>query len=100
MNKYANIINLAKELNCLYEEMYQQLNLSVDYIIKNKITSTNTIEHCLDLVLGIPTEKGEQLFYKLCKYYLTVNEQNAKEYFDIYEENYGLKEEISHKKTK
>ena len=100
MNKYENIINLAKELNCLYEEMYQQLNLSVDYIIKNKITSIKTIEHCLDLALDIPTEKGEQLFYKLCKYYLTVNEQNAKEYFDIYEENYGLKEEISHKKTK
>lgn len=100
MNKYANIINLAQELNCLYEEMYQQLNLSVDYIISNKITNQNNIEHCLDLALDIPTGKGRLLFNKLCNYYLTINEENAKEYFDIYEENYGLKEEISHKKTK
>ena len=100
MKNKNNIMYYAKELMQLYEEMYQQLKLTVDYIISNKITNQNTIGRCLDFILDIPTEKGRLLFYELCNYYLTINEENAKEYFFIYEDTYGKEEDKSLKKTK
>ena len=85
---YDNIMLLAKELNDLYEIMYNEIKPEVNYIIQKQITSKKTIEDCLDKLLDIPTTKAESLFNKLCNYYEKINKEIATEYREIYKELY------------
>ena len=77
---------IAKELVLLYEEAYCLYEPQVKMIIKNKIKDINFIEHMLDNVMDIYTEKGFYLFIELLMYYSTVNYQKAKDYLKILKE--------------
>ena len=74
---------LAKELMKSYEEAYNIYSQEVERIINNKITDDVLIEHTLDAILDIYTEKGFYLFLKLLFYYSTVNLEKSYTYFDI-----------------
>ena len=86
-----NIKKLAKKLSNMYETMYQQVESQVNDIINKNITDINTIEHCLDYILGIPTDKGWNLFQRLASYYMIINKGNALSYLEIYKEMYDIK---------
>ncbi len=79
-------IELAKGLMECYEKMYNLCYLEVERIINKRITNNKIIEHTLDQVLDIYTEKGFYLFIKLLLYYRTVNEENAYSYLQIFKE--------------
>lgn len=78
-----NFKQLAKELACLYEKAYCLYEPQVKWIINNKVKDPNLIEHTLDYVMDIYTEKGFYLFMELLLYYSTVNYSNAKDYLEI-----------------
>ena len=84
-----NIFRLAKEMNKQYEIMYLNWKSIINSLINNKVTDSVTIEKCLDRTMDILTNKGYDLFMKLCKYYATFNQKAAQEYLDIYNELYG-----------
>ncbi len=84
-----NIFRLAKEMNKQYEIMYINWKSIINSLINNKVTDSVTIEKCLDRTMDILTNKGYDLFMKLCKYYATINQKAAQEYLDIYNELYG-----------
>jgi len=77
------LIELIKGLINSYEEMYNLCYPEVERIIKGRITDVNLIEHTLDNILEIYTEKGFYLFIKLLLYYRTVNIDNAYDYLEI-----------------
>ena len=95
-----DIIKMMVQLMDLCDLAYEQIKPEVDYIIKNQIKDVNRIDACLEQLLNIPTEKCHQLYVKLCAYYAIFNEQNAKEYLEIYDELYGDDNELTRKKTK
>ncbi len=74
---------LAKEIATGWEIMYNICYPEVERIINNKIRDISVIEHTLDQVMDIYTEKGFYLFLKLLLYYRTINEENAKDYLEI-----------------
>lgn len=80
------ILNMLNKLHELYDLAYKIHKKSVDYIIKNKVTDINFIEHTLDYILDIYTKKGFYLFLKLCSYYSMVNYENACDYMKILQE--------------
>ena len=77
---------LAKELVKSYNELYNIYVKEVDRIINNNINDTDLIEHTLDGILDIYTEKGFYLFLKLLFYYSTINLEKSYTYFDILED--------------
>ena len=95
-----NIIRIAKELRKLYDESYNIYKSIVDNIINNQIKDINLIENTLDNILGIYTDKGFNLFVKLCTYYETVNKENAMFYFNFLKEEREEEYKIYVKKKK
>ena len=93
-----DLMDLARRLVKTYDVMYQQWEPIVNSIIDKKATNKNTIEKCLDMIMDLHTDKGYQLFLKLCNYYATIDEYAANEYLKMYDELYG--EEESKMKTK
>ena len=81
-----NIKELAKGLLNVYEEAYEIYKVEVDRIINNRIIDNNYIEHTLDYILNIYTEKGFNLFMRLLLYYRIVNYDNAKAYLELLKE--------------
>ena len=81
-----NIIELAKGLVNCWEQMYNLYYPEVERIIKYQIKDINLIEHTLDGVLDIYTEKGFYLFLKLLFYYSTVDLEHSYAYLDILKE--------------
>lgn len=86
---YDEIFELAKSLMVIYDRMYEELEPLVLDIINNNICDIKLIEHTLDLLFGVPTEKGEKLYRKLCEYYSHINKEYADDYLDFYDEMYG-----------
>ena len=84
------IMTLAAKLAKLHEIIYQQMQEEVELIIKTKSTDIDRIEHCLDTLLDIPTQKGYDLLQRLCNYYMLINNQNATFYLKAYQEMHGL----------
>ena len=81
------IMELAKTLVASYEEAYQLCLPEVERIIKYQIKDIDLIEHTLDQVLNIYTNKGFYLFIRLLLYYRTINLRNAKDYLEILKED-------------
>lgn len=77
---------LANELLKKYDEAYNIWCLAVNNIINNKITDIELIEHTLDQIMDIYTEKGFNLFIKLLFYYSSVDLEKSYAYFDILKE--------------
>ena len=86
------IIELAKQLNDLYELSYNQIKLDIERIIKSKNTNLKLIENYLDRLLNIPTDKSYQLLKKLCYYCLNFNKEIADFYLNEFKEIYGDEE--------
>ena len=95
-----DLMNMAQELIVLWDMAYKRIKPEVEDIIKNHICDSERIDRCLEQILNIPTEKCYQLYIELCTYYATFNEQNAKEYLQIYDELYGEDDKLTRKKTK
>lgn len=87
-----NIINNAKRLIKLYEAMCDKLKIEVNFIIDNNITNKNIIERCLDVLLSIPTEKAYLFLKTLCNYYITIDNEAALFYLNMYDELYNEEE--------
>ena len=83
-----NIISLCNELNNLFEYQYNLLKPQVLEIINNKVKDIDIIEKYLDMLLNIQTDKGCNLFLRLCNYYYSINKENAQIYIDTYNEIY------------
>ena len=81
-----NLMELVKGLMDSYEAMYKLCYHEVVRIIEYKIKDVNLIEHTLDQILDIYTEKGFYLFLKLLDYYKTVNNNHALEYLELLKE--------------
>lgn len=92
-----NIIKLCNELNDLYEEAYKLYKVEVDRIINYGINDINYIEHTLERILDIYTDKGFYLYIKLLLYYKTINYEHAKAYLEILKE---IREEEYHEFVK
>lgn len=88
------IIKLAKELNNLYELAYEQIKPNIEDIIKNKINNKKIIEHYLDELLNIPTDKAYDLLKKICNYYISINKETALFYLNEYHEIWLAEEEV------
>ena len=82
-----NLEQLAHKLLSCYEEAYNIYSIEVNRIITNKITDNNYIELTLDYILSIYTEKGFYLFIKLLLYYQTINEDKARYYLNLLQED-------------
>lgn len=82
-----SIKDLAEGLIAKYDEMYNICYPLVERIINEKVKDINEIEHMLDLVLGIYTEKGFNLFLKLLFYYSEVSMEKSFAYLDILKED-------------
>ena len=78
---------LGEQLLLCYEEAYNFYRPQVKRIINGKIKDINYIEHTLDGVLDIYTDKGFYLFIELLLYYSTVNYKNARDYLEILKED-------------
>ena len=78
---------IAERLLDYYEDSYKIYRPRVKMIISNKITDINYIEHTLDGVLDIYTDKGFLLFIELLAYYKNVNYRNARDYLEILKED-------------
>ena len=78
-----NIKQLANLLMNSYNEAYDYYKPIVNMIIKTKNKDINYIEHILDNVMDIYTDKGFDLFIELLNYYKTINKDNAQEYLEI-----------------
>lgn len=87
MNDLNNLIELARGLVDSYEEMYKLCYSEVTRIINNHITDINIIEHTLDLILDIYTDKGFYLFMKLLFYYSDIDLEKSFAYLDILKED-------------
>jgi hypothetical protein len=87
---------LVEELYSMHEYMTKILKKDVIYLIRNNVKDIKTIEIYLDQLLNIPTDKAQELFKELCRYYMTINKENAESYFEIYKEMY----EENHKTKK
>ncbi len=81
-----NLKELAQKLFDCYEEMYNLCYPEVERIIIYQITDVSLIEHTLDRVLDIYTEKGFNLFLKLLFYYSTIDLEKTYAYIDILKE--------------
>ena len=97
MTKKENKINkeiddIAKELNKLYDMAYEIALNDYMYITENKITDADTIEHCFDKLLEIPTQKGYILLLKLYNYYRNIDLKTANFYLKDYIELYDIRE--------
>ena len=92
-----DLYRLVNELRYLYEISYNNIKPQVLYIIKNNIQDTNLIEHTLDSLLDIPTDKGYQLFTEFCNYISTFNKEIANDYINIYDELYDINSKIKKK---
>lgn len=78
-----SIKELAELLMESYNEAYSYYEPIVKMIIKSKCKDINYIEHTLDNVMDIYTDKGFDLFIELLTYYKTINNENANEYQEI-----------------
>ena len=92
-----DILELAKEINNIYDMEYNNLKPQVDFIIKNRMLDLKLIEKVLERLL-IPTDKCYELFKKLCYYTATFNSNFAYEYLNLYDELYGEEEQSLLKK--
>lgn len=81
-------MSLARQLYDLWNYTYSLIESPVLEIIDSKYEDTKLIENYLDLLLGIPTDEGYELFQNLCTYYSTINKQYAEEYQTIWKEIY------------
>jgi len=90
---YQNITNELNDMLSNFMDLcdltYQEIEPRVLHIIKNNIKDINLIEHTLDILLNVPTEKGCTLFIKLCNYISKFNRQLADEYLEIYDDIYS-----------
>ena len=92
-----NLKNMLDWLIKLYKQAHKEIKPEVLYIIKNNIKDIRLIEHTLDKLLNIPTEKCYILFTKLCNYVSKFDKETAEDYLEIYNEIYGEEENIKKK---
>ena len=94
-----NIIELAKELNELYEIAYKQVAPNVEKIIISKNKDISLIEFYLERLLDIPTDKSYNMLKKLCDYCWSINPEISEFYINEFEELYEIKDTKKRKKT-
>ena len=75
-----------EQLAASYDAAYEILLPVVENIINNKITDIDLIEHTLDQILDIHTEKGFNLFLKLVFYYSSIHLEKSFAYIDMLKE--------------
>ena len=89
------VYDLATCLMNVYESKYELLLPLVLDIVNHKYKNVNIIEHLLDELLDLPTDKGEELFFFLCDYSSTISEESAKfyarEYRNMYKDDLDTK---------
>lgn len=94
-------IDLFKSLNKMLDYSFVELSNTTNTIINNKSTNTHLIESVLDLILSnFIDERFPPLFLKLCNYYRIVNEENALDYMNIYNEEINEYMEDKHDKIR
>lgn len=94
-------IDLFKSLNKMLDYSFVELSNTTNTIINNKSTNTHLIESVLDLILSnFIDERFHLLFLKLCNYYKIVNEENALDYMNIYNEEISVYTEDKHDKIR
>ena len=91
---------MSKESKMHYDELYNYYCPIVDDIINKQVKDIDLIEHVLDQVIEIYTEKGFYLFMKLLFYYSTVDLEKSYSYFDIISKNRSEEYEEYVKKIK
>ena len=79
-----DIFDIAKGLCKIWHDMYQAVEPIVYDIVNYEIKDVNYIEQTLDFCMDIPTPEGEELFYFLCEYYLTIDKITAMKYMKMY----------------
>ena len=92
------IIELAKQLNDLYELSYNQIKHDIEWIIKSKNTNLKIIENYLERLLDIPTDKSYKLLKKLCDYCSNFNKEIANFYLQRIWRNIWWRENKNSKK--
>ena len=88
MENIDEIRKLATIIYDLWNENYNLIEPSVLGLIDSKSEDIWLIEHHLDRLLDIPTDKGYELFEKLRTYYYTIDKEASLEYKKIWYEMY------------
>jgi CCR4-NOT transcriptional regulation complex NOT5 subunit len=92
-NKLDPIIALAKNIDQLTKQAVGIYYVEVENIIESKTKNQKTIERCLDGMLDFCSDKKMlELFKRLCRYYLPINERAVIEYVNIYRELWDSEE--------
>lgn len=82
----STIGNLFKKFQEQAKAQLPAMEMEVNQIIEQQVTEVNFIENYLDSLLGLcQHDIGNDLYIKLLEYYKTVNEENAKFYWDEYD---------------
>ena len=90
LNTKSNpFVELASELVSLYKVNLDIAEKEIKNIIINNIKDTHVIEHTLDKLLEIPTEKSERLYNFLCEYLDTIQEEKAKSYKLLFKDTWN-----------
>ena len=87
MNRMENVYEVAIALNNTYEDMYNICYPLVEEIINEKVTDTEEKKKVLNLILGIYTEKGFNLYLKLLFYYSEIAMEKSYTYLDRLKES-------------
>lgn len=82
-----DIFELVKAINSLHEQKKVLILQEMDFIIKNKITDENRIEHLIDEFMDLDLFINMKEYLKiLLRYYSKINLQATIQYIQIYKE--------------
>lgn len=70
-----------------------QLEQQVDFIIENKVTDINKIEHLIDSIINFHyVVDVENLFYKIINYYESLDKEGSIFYQNYFNETFKLED--------
>jgi hypothetical protein len=82
-----DIFELAKAIKSLHEQKKTIIIEKMDFIIKNKITDENRIEHLIDEFMDLDLFINMKEYFKiLLRYYSKINLQATIQYIQMYKE--------------
>lgn len=101
-NFVNTIIEMAIEINELNRQGVELLRPELDFIIRNKITDTHTVERLLDQLLDYASsDEGLHQFKKLLRYFYPINPESTAfyiyAYHDMYEDDFPRRELAAYK---
>lgn len=93
--KYSELINdiskILKTTEKKFKKLTPELEQQVDFIIENKVTDINKIEHLIDNIIDFHyVVDVENLFYKLINYYESLDKEGSIFYKNYFNETFRL----------